>query len=83
VPDNRRRRTNEQRFAGWGDGVDRAYCARAAHLLPSTFPVASHSGAVTIPMTVVARRPDAILLCTYTHFGPHVWPDGETVDDGS
>jgi hypothetical protein len=34
-------------------------------------------------MTVVARRPDAILLCTYTHFGPHVWPDGENVEDGS
>jgi hypothetical protein len=80
--DNRRRRTNEQRFAGWGDGIERAFCARAEQFLPETFPVASHAGSATIPATVVARRPDALLLCTFSHHGPHSWPDGELVDDG-
>ncbi len=82
LQDTRRKRGNEQRYAGWGDGSERAYCARAAHSLPETFPVASHAGAATIPATIVARRPDGLLLCTFSHHGPHVWPDGELVDDG-
>jgi hypothetical protein len=80
--DTRRKRGNEQRYAGWGDGIERTYCTRAAQLLPETFPVAAHVGAATIPATVVARRPDGLLLCTFSHHGPHVWPDGELVDDG-
>ena len=80
--DNRRKRTNEQRYAGWGDGIERVFCARAEQFLPETFPVASHAGAATIPATIVARRPDAFLLCTFSHHGPHSWPDGELVDDG-
>ena len=80
--DNRRKRSNEQRYAGWGDGVERVFCARAEQFLPETFPVASHGGSATIPATVVARRPDALLLCTFSHHGPHSWPDGEFVDDG-
>jgi hypothetical protein len=79
--DHRRKRTNEERYAGWGDGIDRAYCARDQHSLPETFPVASHSGAATISATIVARRPDGFLLCTFSHHGPHFWPDGEVVDD--
>jgi hypothetical protein len=55
------------------------YCARAAHGLPATFPVASHAGAATIAATVVARRADALLLCTFSHCGSHAWPDGEIV----
>ena len=31
---------------------------------------------------IVARRPDALLLCTFSHHGPHSWPDGELVADG-
>jgi hypothetical protein len=58
------------------------YCAGAEHALPEIFPVASHAGAATIPATVVARRPDGLLLCTFSHDGPHLWPDGELVDDG-
>ena len=58
------------------------YCVHAAHALPQIFPVASHAGAATIAATIVARRPDALLLCTFSHFGPHVWPDDELVDDG-
>ena len=80
--DTRRKRSNEQRYAGWGDEIDRAYCSRAAQSLPETFPVASHGGVATIPATIVARRPDAVLLCTFSHHGPHAWPNGELVDDG-
>ena len=80
--DTRRKRGNEQRYAGWGDGIERMYCARAEHALPETFPVASHAGAATIPATIVARRPDGLLLCTFSHHGPHLWPDGEFVEDG-
>jgi hypothetical protein len=50
------------------------------HTLPTTFPVASHGGLATIAPAVVARRPDALLLCTFTHCGAHVWPDGEVAD---
>ena len=46
--DSRRKRANEQRYAGWGDEIERVYCARAQQGLPRTFPVASHSGAATI-----------------------------------
>jgi hypothetical protein len=80
--DTRRKRGHEQRYAGWGDGIERAYCVHAAHALPQIFPVASHAGAATVAATIVARRPDALLLCTFSHFGPHVWPDDELVDDG-
>src|SRR5918998_1294400 len=81
--DTRRKRGGEQRYAGWGDGIERMYCARAEQFLPETFPVASHAGAATIPATIVARRPDGLLLCTFSHHGPHLWPDGELVDDGA
>jgi hypothetical protein len=80
--DNRRKRANEQRYTGWGDGIERVFCARAEQFLPTTFPVASHAGAATIPTTIVARRADALLLCTFSHLGTHLWPDGELVDDG-
>ena len=81
--DTRRKRANEQRYAGWGDEIERAYCARAQQFLPEVFPVASHAGAATIPASIVARRASALLLCTFSHYGPHIWPDGELVDDGS
>ncbi len=80
--ESRRKRANEQRYTSWGDGIERAFCARARQMLPETFPVASHGGAATISATVVARRGDALLLCTFSHYGPHLWPDGEVVDDG-
>ncbi len=79
--EGRRKRSVEARYAGWGDGVDREFCARAVQLLPLTFPVASHAGAATIPTVVVARRPDALLVCTFSHCGAHVWPDGQSVDE--
>jgi hypothetical protein len=30
-------------------------------------------------MVVVARRDDALLLCSFSHCGAHAWPDGEVV----
>ena len=79
--DSRRRRGNDQRYAGWSDGLERAYCSRAAHFLPVTFPVESHAGAATISAAIVARRPDTVLLCTLSHHGAHAWPDGEIVEN--
>lgn len=78
----RRRRSPERRPAGWGDGVERFACARDGDRLPSTFPVESRTGVATIPATVVARRAGALLLCRFTHGGPHQWPDGEEGGDG-
>ncbi len=69
------------RYAGWGDGLDREFCASAERFLPATFPVQTHSGVATIPMTIVARRADTLLLCTFSHRGAHVWPDGQTVEE--
>ena len=80
--DTRRKRGNDQRYAGWGDGIERVFCARPAHFLPESFPVASHASAATIPATIVAQRPNRLLLCTFSHQGPHIWPDGELVGDG-
>jgi hypothetical protein len=80
--DTRRKRGNHQRYVGWGDEIERVYCARAAHFLPESFPVASHAGAATVAAAIVARRADRLLLCTFSHHGPHSWPDGELVGDG-
>jgi hypothetical protein len=77
--EGRRKRPNQARYVGWGDGQNREYCDRMSHVLPRTFPVASHTGAATIRATVVARRSDSYLMCTYDHCGPHVWPDGDVV----
>ncbi|MCD6029984.1 MAG: hypothetical protein K0S78_2158 [Thermomicrobiales bacterium] len=79
--EGKRKRSTESRYVGWGDGIDREVCTRAEHVLPMSFPVASHGGAATIAATVVARRAGALLLCTFSHCGAHVWPDGEVVDD--
>jgi hypothetical protein len=77
----RKRATPERRYAGWNDGIERAFCGHVEHRLPSAFPVLSRAGVATIPATIVARRPAAVLLCTFDHAGPHVWPDGEIVVD--
>ena len=79
--EGRRKRPAENRYASWGDGINRAICARAEHGLPSAFPVASHAGLATIAPAVVARRPDTLLLCNFSHCGTHEWPDGELVED--
>jgi hypothetical protein len=77
VGEEGRRKRSSARYVGWGDGINREYCDRMSHRLPTTFPVAAHNGAATIRATVVAIRPDAYLLCTYDHSGVHVWPGGD------
>jgi hypothetical protein len=73
-PQEPRRKRGEQRAVAWGDGIDRAWCTRALHLLPETFPAESHAGAATIPPTIVDRRDEMILLCNFSHSGEHRWP---------
>jgi hypothetical protein len=77
----RKRATPERRYAGWNDGIERVFCVQVEHRLPAAFPVQSRAGVATIPATIVGRRPAAVLLCTFDHAGPHVWPDGEIVVD--
>jgi hypothetical protein len=81
----RRKPAGERRSpAGFGDGIDRAFCLSFSHRTPPAFPVQSRGGIATITPVVVARRTDSILLCDLEHEGDHSWPDGETVrgDDG-
>jgi hypothetical protein len=61
---------------GFADGIERALCVACHHVLPETFPVQGRSGAAVIRPFVVARRPDAVLLCDGEHPGAHMWPDG-------
>lgn len=75
----RRKRGGEHRYAGWSDGLERAFCAASLRFIPNSVPVESHSGAATIPPVIVARREGAILFCTFAHCGLHQWPDGEVV----
>lgn len=79
--ESRKRRPAEQRFAGWGDNLERVLCVSVIHALPTGFPPEQHGNLATIPRSVVARRPDALLLCNHAHCGPHIWPDGEIVDE--
>ena len=74
-----RRKRGDQRYAGWGDGVERALCTESLRFIPSGIPVESHHGAATIAPVIVARREQAVLFCTFAHCGPHQWPDGEVV----
>lgn len=67
-------------LSGYGDGIERAYCAHFRHDLPTAFPVQHRTGLATIPPVVVDRRPTALLLCNCLHRGPHSWPNGDPVD---
>lgn len=84
-PAKRRRGSLERRYAGFGDGVDRRFCAAAEasglHRPPADFPVRGRTGLATLRTVVVARDEGAFLLCDAPHPGPHRWPTGEVVDD--
>lgn len=69
-----RRRKGGQRQAGWGDGIDRGWCARRIHEPAETFPVTPRNAATRV-VVPVARRPGAMLLCDGAHWGDHLWPD--------
>ncbi len=82
--DERRKRkaqpTPRVALSGFGDGIERAYCAHFRPALPAAFPVQHRTGLATIPPVVVDRRPTALLLCNCLHRGPHSWPNGDPVD---
>ncbi len=80
-PKRRRPTAAERRFAGFGDEIERAWCAARDHRLPPDFPVHRRQGIATLAMRPVARRPEAILLCDSAHAGPHRWPDGDEPTD--
>jgi hypothetical protein len=69
-------------MAGFGDGIERAYCLGHRHLLPPAFPVQHRTGVAALVPVIVSRRPDAVLLCDCEHDGPHSWPDGEIAGAG-
>ena len=71
------RRGRERRPPGFNDGLDHAVCLARGHVPPPDFPVQHRTGVATLRRRVVARRPDALLLCDGEHQGPHRWPDGE------
>lgn len=75
-----RRRRGDRRQAGFGDDIERAFCA--SHLaVPATgFPVQHRTDVATLRPVVVDRRPGAILLCDGAHPGDHFWPTGDAVD---
>jgi hypothetical protein len=75
-PKRRRPTAAERRYAGFGDGVERASCVARSHRIPSAFPVQRRLGVATLAVRIVARRPGAALLCDGAHSGPHRWPDG-------
>ena len=65
APQEPRRKRGEQRASTWGDGIDRAWCAKSLASLPETFPVESHAGAATIPPKVVDRREQTVCSATF------------------
>lgn len=78
--DGRRKKGSlAQRYAGWGDPVDRQWCTAATHVPPQGFPPASPQRAATVVPVAVARRPGAVLVCDGLHAGPCVWADFEIV----
>jgi hypothetical protein len=84
--DDRRRRKSQngdrRAISGFGDGVERAFCLSLRHRPPPDFPVQHRTGVAALVPTIVARRPEAVLLCDCVHEGPHAWPDGDLVGDG-
>ena len=80
-PKRRRPTAAERRFAGFGDEIERAWCAARGHRLPDGFPVQRRQGVATLAVRPVARRDGAILLCDGAHAGPHRWPDGDEPTD--
>ncbi len=81
--DRRRRRGGggeRRQGAGFGDEVERAFCAHFRHTMPQTFPVQHRHNLATRKAVMVARRDDMILYCDSVHSGGHAWPDGSLVD---
>ncbi len=86
-PDRRRRRgggSERRQGAGFGDEVERAFCAHFRQAMPETFPVQHRHTLATRKAIVVARREGIILYCDGVHPGGHAWPDGSLIEpDGA
>jgi hypothetical protein len=67
------RRKSSNRYAGWGDGIDRVWCTARLQEPAQGFPVHSRIAA-TRPVVVVDRREGEVLLCDGEHWGDHRWP---------
>ncbi len=79
--DGRRKKGSlAQRYAGWGDPVDRQWCAAATHEPPQGFPPPAQRAATVVPIAV-ARRPGAVLICDGLHAGPCHWADFDPVSE--
>ena len=74
-----RRRRRPPSGEGFGDVVERAFCAAATPRLPETFPVQARDDLATLRPEIVDRREGALLFCDGQHAGPHLWPDGDPV----
>lgn len=72
-PEQGRTRKHAGRYAGWGDGVDRVWCAARVHHPAPGFPAQARAAA-TRPIVVVDRREGEVLLCDGEHWGDHRWP---------
>lgn len=59
---------------GFGDDLDRVFCASYRRHLPSAFPVQERTGVAVRPVREVGRRAGAVLLCDCAHDGPCFWP---------
>jgi len=84
--DRRRKRAGggeRRQGAGFGDEVERAFCAHFRHAIPETFPVQHRQNLATKKALVVARRDGMILYCDDVHPGDHAWPDGTAADPGA
>jgi hypothetical protein len=62
------------------DGLEHSFCQHMHHEFPEHYPSLSRVELATRPPVEVARKHGALLLCNLLHFGPHVWPDGSTVE---
>jgi len=80
--DSRWKRSSDRKPAGFGDTIERAYCAASVHVVPPSFPVQHRTGVATLRPVVVASRPGSLLICDSGHPGPHRWPDGDIAEDG-
>ncbi len=77
-----RRGTDRQATHGWGDGIERCRCeALSTDATVHAFPVRHRTELAAAQPFIVAVKDDAVLYCTLTHPGVHIWPGGEVVDD--
>lgn len=60
---------------------DRLVCIARSHVIPEDFPVHYRRATASSRLGVVARSESDLLLCDFSHGGPHIWPDQTVVND--